>query len=115
MGDDSGAGLNAPAPFRALDADGAMKAALHDAPPYIHVLYVLLKRSHDANAAANATNAAALMQVSHALAVTSRVLSSLAPRVDAFEQQLQTIDRNQALGMMQTLQRCEWVSPLTQP
>ena len=72
------------------------KAALHDAPPYIHVLYDLLKSSHDANAAANATNAAALVQVSHVLAENSRVLSSLAPRVDAVEQQLQTIDRNQA-------------------
>ena len=96
MGDGSGAGDNAPAPFRALDADGAMKAALHDAPPYIHVFYDLLKSSHDANAAANATNAAALVQISRALAENSRVLSSLAPRADAVEQHLQTIDRNQA-------------------
>ena len=88
MGDDSSAELNAPVPFRALDADGALKAALHDAPPYIHVLYDLLKSSHDTNAAANATNVAALVQVSHALAENSRVLSSLAPRVDAVEQQL---------------------------
>ena len=82
--------------IQALDADGAIKAALHDAPPYIHILYDLLKTSHDANAAANATNAAAFVQVSHALAENSRVLSSLAPRVDAVEQQPQTIDRNQA-------------------
>ena len=95
MGDDSGAGHNASAPFRALDADGAIKAALHDAPPCIHVLYDVLKSSHDANAAANATNAAALVQVSHALAENSRVLSSLAARVDTVEQHLQTIDRSQ--------------------
>ena len=77
-------------------ADGAMKAALHDAPSYIHVLYDLLKSSHDANATANASNAAALLQVKLALAENSRVLSNLAPRVDAVEQHLQTIDRNQA-------------------
>ena len=96
MGDDSGAGFNAYAPFRGLDADGAMKAAPHDDPPYIHVFYDLLKSSHDANAAVKASNASALVQVSHTLAENSRVLSNLAPRVDAVQQHLQTIDRNQA-------------------
>ena len=42
MDESAGAGPDALAPFCELDADGAMKAALHDAPPYIHVLYNLM-------------------------------------------------------------------------
>ena len=95
MDESAGAGPDAPAPFCELDADGAMKAALHYAPPYIHMLYNLMKSSHDANAAANASNAASLAGVSHVLAENSRVLSSLVPRVEAVEQRLQTFDANQ--------------------
>ena len=84
------------APFPVLDPDGTMKASLHDAPHYVHVIYDLLKTSHDTNAAASAANAATLANVALSLAESTRVLSNLVPRMDAVEQRLHTIEGAQA-------------------
>ena len=67
------------APYRVLDADGSIRAALHDAPPYMQVTYNLLKTSYDTNAASLADN--------------SRVMAET--RVDALASRVDEIEHNQ--------------------
>ena len=85
----------APAAYTELDADGAIRAALRNAPPYMLAFYNLLKSSHDTNAATNTTNASALAYNSRALAENSRMLSSLISHVDAVEKTTRMIEKNQ--------------------
>ena len=68
-------GDEAVAPYCELDANGMIRAALHDAPPYMQIIYNLLKTSHDSNAASLADN-------SRVMAETTHTLASLASRVD---------------------------------
>ena len=74
--------------YRALNADGSIGAALHDAPPYILLIYNLLKTSHDANAVALADNL-------RVMAETTRTLSSLASRADELAIRVGDVEQNQ--------------------
>ena len=81
------------ASLTSLDPDGQIKAALEGAPAYMQHFYLLLKSSHDSNAAALAelrsshvANANALAESTRVLAENARVLNSLSSRVDEVDQ-----------------------------
>ena len=85
-------GNGAGAPYSLLDADGAVGAALRDAPPHMQIIYNLLKASHDSNAASLADN-------SRVMADTTRTLANLVTRVDELATRVDVIQQNQhALG-----------------
>ena len=86
------------ASFTPLDPDGQIRSALNEAPPYMQHFYVLLKSSHDSNAAAlaelkssHAANATSPAENTRALAENARMLSSLSSRVGKVDQSHRSI------------------------
>ena len=81
----------------ALDPDGQIKATLEGAPAYMQHFYLLLKSSHDSNAAglaelrsSHAANVTALAENTRVLAENARMLTSLSSGVDEVDQRQQT-------------------------